>query len=178
MAPTHVWARVDSETCTAEVTKAVDESTNQVVNLGQSLNEQNRPAPVESPMKSQVPAAIDEHSTLRSRVTLEMMGEARLAIKNSDNSIVEVSLGGQGEIGNRQRTIFLEVSHGTSVLHAMELGENAARIVERLWSVMVPADYTIVVSHTGPPARSSHELDERIIVEGSKGRFESDISWR
>ena len=35
MAPTRVWARVNSETCTAEVTKAVDESTNQVVNLGQ-----------------------------------------------------------------------------------------------------------------------------------------------
>ena len=121
---------------------------------------------------------IDDHSTPRSRVTLEMMDDARLAIKDSDDSIVEVSLGGQGGIGDRQRTILLEVSHGTSVLDAKELGENAVRIVEGSWSDMEAADYTIVVSHTGPPARSSYELGERITVEGSKGRFESDISWK
>ena len=89
---------------------------------------------------------IDDHSTPRSRVTLEMMDDARLAIKDSDDSIVEVSLGGQGGIGDRQRTIFLEVSHGTSVLDAKELGENAVRIVEGSWSDMEAADYTIVVS--------------------------------
>ena len=122
--------------------------------------------------------SIDERSTPRSRVTLEMLGDARLAIKDSDDRIVEVGLGGQGEIGNRQRSIFLEVLRGTSVLHAKELGENAVRIVERSWSGVEAADYTIVVSRTGPPVRSSHELDERIIVEGSQGRFESDISWR
>ena len=115
--------------------------------------------------------SIDERSTPRSRVTLEMLGDARLAIKDSDGRIVEVGLGGQGEIGNRQRSIFLEVLRGTSVLHAKELGENAVRIVERSWSGVEAADYTIVVSRTGPPARSSHELDERIIVEGSQGRF-------
>ena len=122
--------------------------------------------------------SIDERSTPRSRVTLEMLGDARLAIKDSDDRIVEVGLGGQGEIGNRQRSIFLEVLRGTSVLHAKELGENAVRIVERSWSGVEAADYTIVVSRTGPLVRSSHELDERIIVEGSQGRFESDISWR
>ena len=122
--------------------------------------------------------SIDERSTPRSRVTLEMLGDARLAIKDSDDRIVEVGLGGQGGIGNRQRSIFLEVLRGTSVLHAKELGENAVRIVERSWSDMEAADYTIVVSRTGPPVRSSRESDERIIVEGSKGRFESDISWR
>ena len=122
--------------------------------------------------------SIDERSTPRSRVTLEMLGDARLEIKDSDDRIVEVGLGGQGEIGNRQRSIFLEVLHGTSVLHAKELGENAVRIVERSWSGVEAADYTIVVSRTGPPVRSSRESDERIIVEGSKGRFESDISWR
>ena len=122
--------------------------------------------------------SIDERSTPRSRVTLEMLGDARLAIKDSDDRIVEVGLGGQGGIGNRQRSIFLEVLRGTSVLHAKELGENAVRIVERSWSDMEAADYTIVVSRTGPPVRSSHEFDEWIIVEGSQGRFESDISWR
>ena len=122
--------------------------------------------------------SIDERSTPRSRVTLEMLGDARLAIQDSDDRIVEVGLGGQGGIGNRQRSIFLEVLRGTSVLHAKELGENAVRIVERSWSDMEAADYTIVVSRTGPPVRSSRESDERIIVEGSKGRFESDISWR
>ena len=120
--------------------------------------------------------SIDEHSTPRSRVTLEMMGDARLAIKNSDDGIVMVSIGGTGGEGNWG--IYVDVLRGTSVLHAKELGENAVRIVERLWSDMVPADYTIVVSRTGLPARSSREIDERIIVEGSKGRFESDISWR
>ena len=115
--------------------------------------------------------SIDEHSTPRSRVSLEMMGDARMAIKDSDDSIVEVGLGGQGGIGNRQRTIFLEVLRGTSILHAKELGENAVRIVERLWSDMEAADYTIVVSRTGPPVRSSRESDERIIVKGSKGKF-------
>ena len=121
--------------------------------------------------------AIDEHSTPKRQVTLEMMEDARLAIKNSDYGIVEVGLGSTGGKGNRKRSIDLEVSHGTSVLRAKELGENAVRIIERLWSDMEPADYTITVSRTGPPARSSRESDERIIVEGSKGRFESDISW-
>ena len=107
-----------------------------------------------------------------------MLGDARLAIKDSDDRIVEVSLGGQGGIGNRQRSIYLEVLRGTSVLHAKELGENAVRIVERSWSDMEAADYTIVVSRTGPPVLSSRESDERIIVEGSKGKFESDISWK
>ena len=120
----------------------------------------------------------DDHSTPMSRGALEMMDDARLAIKESDDSIIEVGLGGQGGTGDRQRTIFLEVSHGTSVLDAKELGENAVRIVEESWSDMETADYTIVVSHTGPPARSSYELDERVIVEGSRGRFESDISWK
>ena len=119
--------------------------------------------------------SIDEHRAPEERVTLEMMGDARLAIKNSADSIVEVGIGGTGGEGNWG--IYVDVLHGTSVLHAMELGENAVRIVERLWSDMVPADYTIVVSRTGPPARSSHEVSERVIVEASKGRFESDISW-
>ena len=122
--------------------------------------------------------SIDEQTTPRSPVTLEMLGDARLAIKDSDDRIVEVSLGGQGGIGNRQRSIYLEVLRGTSVLHAKELGENAVRIVERSWSDMEAADYTIVVSRTGPPVLSSRESDERIIVEGSKGKFESDISWK
>ena len=122
--------------------------------------------------------SIDEQITPRSPVTLEMLGDARLAIKDSDDRIVEVSLGGQGGIGNRQRSIYLEVLRGTSILHAKELGENAVRIVERSWSDMEAADYTIVVSRTGPPVLSSRESDERIIVEGSKGRFESDISWK
>ena len=122
--------------------------------------------------------SIDEQSTPRSLVTLEMLGDARLAIKDSDDRIVEVGLGGQGGIGNRQRSIYLEVLRGTSVLHAKELGENAVRIVERSWSDMEAADYTIVVSCTGPPVLSSRESDERIIVEGSKGSFESDISWK
>ena len=43
----------------------------------------------------------------------------------------------------------MEVLRGTSVLHAKELGENAVRIVERSWSDMEAADYTIVVSRTG-----------------------------
>ena len=43
--------------------------------------------------------SIDERSTPRSRVTLEMLGDARLAIKDSDARIVEVGLGGQGGIG-------------------------------------------------------------------------------
>lgn len=122
--------------------------------------------------------AAAEHRTPRGRVTLAMMDDARLAIKNSDDSIVEVSLEGSGEIENRQRAIFLEVLRGTSVFHAKELGEDAVRIVERLWSDKAPADYTIVVYRTGPPVRSSFESQERTIVEGSKGRFESDISWR
>ena len=130
-------------------------------------------------MRAQVAElAAAEHRTPRGRVTLAMMDDARLAIKNSDDSVVEVSLGGSGGIENRQRTIFLEVLRGTSVFHAKELGENAVRIVERLWSDKAPADYTIVVSRTGPPVRSSRESEERTIVEGSKGRFESDISWR
>ena len=112
--------------------------------------------------------AIAEHSTPKRQVTLEMMGDARLAIKNSDYGIVEVSLGSRGEKGNRERIIDLEVARGTSVLRAKELGQNAVRIIERLWSDMEPADYTITVSHTGSPS---------IIVEGSKGRFESNISW-
>ncbi len=121
---------------------------------------------------------VAEHSTPSGLVTQEMMDDAILAIKNSDDSIVEVGLGGRGKIEDRQRTIHLEVLRETSVLQAKELGENAVRIVERLWSEMVPADYTIVVTRTGPPLRSGREYEERIIVEGSKGRFESDISWR
>ena len=59
--------------------------------------------------------AVAEHSTPSGRVTLEMMDDARLAIKNSHDNIIEVGLGGTGGIENRQRTIFLEVLPGTSV---------------------------------------------------------------
>ena len=76
-------------------------------------------------------------------------GCARSGSKKSDYGIVEVGLGSTGGKGNRKRSIDLEVSHTEHPFYApKELGENAVRIIERLWSDMEPADYTITVSRT------------------------------
>ena len=95
----------------------------------------------------------------------------RKLIKRSDDTILEVSLGG----GSGMWHLIVEVARNTATAYARTVGENALYIMERKFSEFGPADFDVVVQRAGTPWDS--KIYVSTIWKGIKRKGERRIQW-
>ena len=95
----------------------------------------------------------------------------RKLIKRSDDTILEVSVGG----GSGMWHLIVEVARNTATAYARTVGENALYIMERKFSEFGPADFDVVVQRAGTPWDSKTYVST--IWKGIKRKGERRIQW-
>lgn len=102
---------------------------------------------------------------------LELADSTRKVIKRSDDTILEVSLGGNG----KPWFLIIEVARNTATQYARTVGDNALYIMERKLAEFGPADYDIKVQRAGTPWVST--TDVSTIWKGIKRKGERRVKW-
>ena len=101
----------------------------------------------------------------------QLAGPTRALIKRSDDTILQVSLGG----GSGMWHLIVEVARNTATQYARTVGDNALYIMEHKFAEFGPADYEVEVQRAGTPWDSKTYVST--IWKGIKRKGERRVQW-
>lgn len=118
------------------------------------------------------PVAQDSRKVSKADRFLTISTATRSLIKRSDESILQVSVGGDGGDG---WVLIVEVARGTATQYARTVGDNALYIMELKFAEFGPANFKVEVQRAGTPWDSKKYVST--IWKGIKRKGSQKVEW-